>query len=324
MNLGQLSQGVCQGDRGSLARALTLVESHHPGHRKQARELLERLGTPPTPCQRIGVTGPPGAGKSSLIESLGLLALAHGEKVGVLAIDPSSQKTGGSILGDKTRMQELSRHPRAYVRPSPAGGTLGGVARRTREAIRVLEAAGYTRIWIETVGVGQSEVAVAALVDTVLLVALPGAGDDLQGMKRGLMESTDLIWVNKADGDNLPAARRTANQLSLAQRLLPPRTPGWTPPVMQGSALQQLGLEELWEQLHRHFAYLLDSGQLQQARNQQSLYWLQSALEERLLADFLGQPGRALHWQQIRERVARGEENPEAALDHLFDSPPAF
>ena len=300
---------IVAGDRGALARALTLIESQRADHRLLARQLLLEL--PPKIAQRVGVTGPPGAGKSTLIESLGLVAIEHGCKVGVLAIDPSSERTGGSILGDKTRMEELARNPRAFVRPSPTGGALGGVARRTRESILLLEAAGYDLILVETVGVGQSEVAVAHLVDTVLLVAQPGAGDDLQGMKRGLMETADVVWVNKADGDRVAAARQTANQLSMALRLLGSRTPNWAVPVLTGSALEPP--TALWESLRQHF-----QPALLELRSGQGVYWLEEALQERLREQFFAQPGKGQQWQRARQRVASGLITPEDALEELF------
>lgn len=300
---------VMRGDRGALARALTLVESARPDHRARARELLRQL--PLKTTQRVGLTGPPGAGKSTLIESLGLLAIENGHQVGVLAIDPSSQRTGGSILGDKTRMEELSRHPKAFVRPTPTSGALGGVGRRTREAILLLEAAGYDLILVETVGVGQSEVAVSHLVDTVVLVALPGAGDELQGMKRGLMETADVVWVNKAEEERLPQARLSANQISLALRLLGSRTPDWQVPVLLGSALQPP--EKLWEAVRGHFTPAVLG-----MRRQQGPYWLERCLEERLHDDFFAGEGRGQRWAEAQRRVAEGEFTVEDGLDWVF------
>ena len=307
---------LLNGERGALARALTLVESSRPDHRQQSAELLRSLPPPETPAQRLGITGPPGAGKSTLIETLGLEAIEAGHKVAVLAIDPSSEKSGVSILGDKTRMEKLSRHPRAFVRPSPAAGALGGVARRTREAVLLLEGAGFTRILVETVGVGQSEVAVSHLVDTVLLLALPGAGDELQGMKRGVMETADIVFVNKAEADRLPQARLAANQLSMALRLLGRRTPGWDPPVLLGAARSGSGVPELWQALQRHFTFLKDAGRLSQLRAEQALYWLEQGLGERLRERFLR--GSQELWEQARARVAAGQASPEEVLGELF------
>jgi LAO/AO transport system kinase len=299
--LADLLQGVVANQRSAIGRAITLVESRLPAHRLQARELLRQL--PPGSAHRIGITGPPGAGKSSLIESLGLLAIERGHRVAVLAIDPSSTQSGGSILGDKTRMEQLSINDQAFVRPSPTSGTLGGVARRTRECVAVLEAAGYTLVLVETVGVGQSETAVAELVDTVLLVALPGSGDELQGIKRGLMESADLVFVNKADGDGLRAARLAAGQISHSLRLLPPRQPGWTPPVELGSALSGAGLSELWDRLQSHQAFLRERSMLDQ-------------LHDRLYANL----AVAEQLPELRRRVAASDLPPDEAGELLIQA----
>lgn len=303
------------GDRRALARALTLAESSRADHRQQTAELLAALPAA-EPSLRLGITGPPGAGKSTLIEQLGLAAIEAGHRVGVLAIDPSSERTGGSILGDKTRMEQLSRHDSAFVRPSPAAGALGGVARRTRQALRLLEAAGYDRVLVETVGVGQSEQAVAHLVDTVLLLALPGAGDELQGMKRGLMEMADVVWVNKAEADRLPLARLAANSLSLALRLLSTRTPGWSPRVELGSALQPTDAVRLWAVLEEHWTFVRP--ELERRRGEQGAWWLERDLEELLRQQFFADPDRRARWTAAREQVRAGLLTPEGALADLF------
>lgn len=306
-----LAQGVQAGDRRRLGQALTLVESKLPAHRAQATQLLERLRGGTT--HRIGITGPPGSGKSCLIEALGLAFVAAGHRVGVLAVDPSSERSGGSILGDKTRMEELSRNSQAFVRPSPSGGSLGGVARRTREALWILEAAGYDRVIVETVGVGQSETAVAQLVDTVLVVLHPGAGDELQGIKRGLMESADVLFVNKAD---LPGARETAQQLSAAVRLLG-EVEGWTPPVLSGSALERRGVEELRAGLESHHAFMVGD-RLRRRRGRQGLYWLSRLVEEELTRRFYASPQVAALLPGLRRDVEEGRLNPDAAAARLL------
>ncbi len=306
-----LSAGIQAGDRRRLGQALTLVESKLPAHRAQATQLLARL--PAGAAHRIGITGPPGAGKSCLIEAVGLALVTAGHRVGVLAIDPSSERSGGSILGDKTRMEELSRHPQAFVRPSPSGGSLGGVARRTREALWILEAAGYDRVLVETVGVGQSETAVAQLVDTVLLVMHPGAGDELQGIKRGLMESADVIFVNKAD---LPGARETAQQLSAAVRLLG-EVEGWTPPVLSGSAVQRQGIEELRAGLESHHAFMAGD-RLQRRRGRQGRYWLTRLVEDELTRRFYASPAVAALLPELRREVEEGRLSPDAAAARLL------
>lgn len=317
MQATNLAEGVRAGRRAALGQAITLVESQLPAHRLQARELLGQL--PAGRAHRIGVTGPPGAGKSSLIEALGLLAIERGERVAVLAIDPSSTHSGGSILGDKTRMERLSLHPSAFVRPSPTGGTLGGVARRTRECIAVLEAAGYTLVLVETVGVGQSETAVSQLVDTVLLVALPGSGDELQGIKRGLMESADLVFVNKADHD-LAAARLAAGQISHSLRLLPPRVPGWQPAVELGSALSGLGLDELWSRLAAHLSFLRAGSLLEPQRSRQHLFWFERAVLDELQQRLARNPGAARELPALRQRVLGSQLPPDQAAELLLES----
>ena len=304
--------------RPALGRAITLVESQLPAHHRQARELLKALR--PGRAHRVGVTGPPGAGKSSLIESLGLLAIQQGQRVAVLAIDPSSTHSGGSILGDKTRMERLSQHPDAFVRPSPTGGTLGGVARRTRECISVLEAAGYTLVLVETVGVGQSEVSVAQLVDTVLLVALPGSGDELQGIKRGLMENADLVFVNKADGPGLPAARLAASQISQALRMLAPRIEGWTPAVELGSAQTGEGLDRLWKQLEAHHAFLDTCQQLEARRSQQHLFWFEQGILDLLRERLYQSPAFKANLPAFREQVRLGGLSPDEAGEKLLEA----
>lgn len=317
MDLNRLAEGVRAGKRASLGRAITLVESLLPDHRRQAQELLSRLQDPKR-SPRIGFTGPPGAGKSSLIEALGTRLLEQDEtsRLAVLAVDPSSQISGGSLLGDKTRMEELARHPRAYIRPSPNGRTLGGVALRTLDAIRVCEAAGFDYVFVETVGVGQAETVVSELVDTVVLVALPGAGDDLQGIKRGIMENADVIAVNKADGERKKLAARALAHFHAALKLLPSRTPGWPPPVLMVSALEQTGLDELAQALTRHFEFLMESGR--DWRSQQAGFWFEKAVEETIFQRFFAPEGRRELYEELRDRVGRGESTLESALGQLF------
>src|SRR5829696_3615620 len=245
--MSELAQEVIAGDRRALARAITLAESTRPDHRAEAEALLAEVLPRSGAAVRVGISGAPGAGKSTLIEALGTHLVAEGQRVAVLAVDPSSTRSGGSILGDKTRMEQLTRSPDAFVRPSPTGGTLGGVARRTREAMLLCEAAGFDVVLVETVGVGQSEVKVAAMVDLFLVIVAPGGGDELQGIKRGIMELADLIVVNKADGDLAPAAGRAASDLRHAVHLLRPKRASWEVDVLTASALTGAGIAELWE-----------------------------------------------------------------------------
>lgn len=297
----------------AVARALTLVESRLPQHQQLAQELLSRLPAV-NDSIRIGLTGPPGAGKSTLIESLGLSFVEQGHSVGVLAIDPSSRVTGGSILGDKMRMERLALHPAALIRPSPASDSLGGVARRTREAILVLEAAGFKRIIVETVGVGQSETVVSNLVDVVVVLALPAAGDEIQGLKRGLMEIADIVFVNKAEEPLLALARQTANSVSSAQRLFSSSLGSWRPRVLLGSALIGQGLEALVSAIADcHGARMSDGHRARQVQG-----YLVQELQQRVYERFLDSDS---HRQQLHEQLqllAAGQQTVERALAHLL------
>lgn len=272
--LDPLVEGVLRGDRRLLARAITLVESSRPDDHARSRELLRQIRSHTGKSVRVGVTGVPGAGKSTLIDALGVKLIEAGHKVAVLAVDPSSSRTGGSILGDRTRMAALAVSDSAFIRPSPSGGHLGGVARATRESMLLVEAAGYDVVIVETVGVGQSEVAVAGMVDTFLLVTLARAGDQLQGIKRGILEMSDVITVNKADGDGLGPARVAARDLSTAMKLISSDPHARRPPVLTSSSYTGDGLDELWQAVLDHRNYVAEHGGLEARRNAQQLEWL--------------------------------------------------
>jgi len=280
----ELKEGVLAGDRGALSRAITLAESSRSDDQAAAQDLIADVLPETGKAIRVGITGVPGAGKSTTIEALGLQLIAQGKKVAVLVIDPTSARTGGSILGDKTRMNRLSAEENAYIRPSPSGGVLGGVARKTREAMLLCEAAGFDVIIVESVGVGQSEAELAEMVDSLMLLLVPGAGDELQGIKRGIMELADLIVVNKADGDRVPLAKRARGDYRHALRMLPPSTPGWETPVQIASAAEDTGLAEVWESVEAHRTLLEESGLLEERRRHQTERWLDSMIEEAVLA----------------------------------------
>ena len=279
-------EGVLAGDRRIIAKTITLLESRRPDHRELGQQLLDRLAPHAGRAIRVGVTGAPGVGKSSFIEKLGLRLVGQGQRVAVLAVDPSSPVSGGSLLGDKTRMEELSFHPEAFIRPSPSGGTLGGVAYRTREALLVCEAAGFPVVLVETVGVGQSEVEVRGMVDLFAVLLQPGAGDELQGMKRGLLEFADVLVVNKADGEQRMAAERARTDHDAALQLLGESGGVWTPRVQLCSALTGEGIEEFWDSVLEHRAALTDSGELEVRRHRQARDWLWRLLDDGLRQTF--------------------------------------
>lgn len=314
----ELADRIRAGDRRALARAITLVESRRPELQERGEQLLDRLLPLPGDAIRLGITGTPGAGKSTFIEAFGLAVVTGGRSMAVLAVDPSSRRSGGSILGDKTRMQRLVQTGRAYVRPSPAGTTAGGVARRTREASLLCEAAGYDLILIETVGVGQSEMAVADMVDGFILLLAPGGGDELQGIKRGIVELADLVVVNKADGDLAGAARLAATAYRNALQLLAPADATWTPEVHLCSALEGTGIGAVLDAVERHRAALERSGGLDRRRASQRLAWLDDELERGLLDAIRRQRGIAVDLREVREEVAGGVLSPPEGARRLL------
>jgi LAO/AO transport system kinase len=325
----ELAEQIVAGDRRALARSITLVESTRPDHRERAAALLDAVLPATGNAVRLGITGTPGAGKSTFVEQLGTRLTAHGTKTGgadtgpahrvaVLAIDPSSRRSGGSILGDKTRMEQLARNPDAFIRPSPSAGTLGGVARRTREAALLCEAAGFDVIVIETVGVGQSEIAVADMVDCFLLLAAPGGGDELQGIKRGIMELADLIVVNKADGDLLPAARRAVADYRHAVHLLRPKHVGWMVPVLAVSALEGTGIDETWAAIEGLEAQLRHDGSLDRLRSGQSVAWMLQEIREQLVESFRNDRRVTKMWDEVETEVRSGQRSPTTGARHLL------
>ena len=314
----RLLQQLRQGDRRSLAKAITLVESTRPEHREQALSLLDALAQTPSHSLRLGISGPPGAGKSTLIDALGCMLIAQGHRVAVLAVDPSSQRSGGSILGDKTRMQKLAADPRAFIRPSPSATHLGGVTRRTREALRLCEFSGFDVVIVETVGVGQSETAVAEMVDFFALVLSPGGGDELQGIKRGVVEICDALWVNKADA--MPeAAARSQQEYQNALHLYAPRNDGWNVPVMQISALKGQGLDKAWKSVQDYRA-LLGPERLQAARRGQEIQWLHSEIRAALWQQVTENSAYQIHLQRIERSLTRAEISPGRAAQQFIKS----
>jgi LAO/AO transport system kinase len=320
LDAARLAAGIRTGDRTVLARAITLVESTSPADEALAQEVLGLLLPHTGGSVRVGISGAPGVGKSTLIDALGTHLLDAGKRLAVLAVDPSSARSGGSILGDKSRMERLAQDPRAYVRPSPAARTLGGVARRTREALLLCEAAGFDVVLVETVGVGQSETAVAGMVDFFLLLVLAGAGDELQGIKRGIVELADAVAVTKADGDNAGPARRALAEYAAALSYLRPRSPSWRPRAVTVSALTGEGVAELWTLVEEHHRALAATGELEARRREQRSEWLQGAIEERLLAAFRDHPAVRERLAEAERAVATGERTAREAAAELVSA----
>lgn len=323
IDVAAIAAGVREGARAAVARAITVVESSHPGHRDAARELLTDLTAAAAdrpPAWRVGISGVPGVGKSTFIESLGTYLTGEGHRVGVLAVDPSSVRTGGSVLGDKTRMARLSTDPAAYVRPSPSAGTLGGVARATAQAMTVLEAAGYDVVLVETVGVGQSEVTVAGMVDTFLFLTLARTGDSLQGIKKGILEIADVIAVNKADGPHERDARAAARELAGALRLMHGKDAFWTPPVLSCSARESTGLDAVWERLEQHRALLDSTGRLAAKRRTQQVDWLWAMVRDELLDRLHADPAVRSLAPGLEQQVRDGGLTATLAAERILDA----
>lgn len=316
----ELVDGILKGNITMLSRAVTLVESLSADHQTIAQEVIEKCLPHSGHSRRIGITGVPGAGKSTSIDVFGLHVLKGGGKLAVLAIDPSSERTKGSILGDKTRMEKLSVHPDAFIRPSPSAGSLGGVARKTRETIVLCEAAGFNNIFVETVGVGQSETAVHSMVDFFLLLQLAGTGDELQGIKRGIMEMADGIVINKADGDNIPRAQLAQAQFRSALHLFPPTASGWQPEVLTYSGYYELGIAEVWDMIDRYFAFVESNGYFQIKRLEQARYWMRETIDEQLRRHFYENPRIASLLAEKETRVLENRQSSFTAARDVLDA----
>jgi len=311
-------QGVLECNRRILAKTITLIESSLPAHQKLARTIIDQLLPDTGKAVRLGITGVPGVGKSTFIESLGTMLVREGHRVAVLAVDPSSKRSGGSVLADKTRMEKLSVEKKAFIRPSPSGGTLGGVARKTRETMIVCEAAGFDVMIVETVGVGQSETTVASMVDFFLVLMIAGAGDELQGIKKGILELADAVVVNKADGDNIEKAEFASKQYETALHFLAPSSPTWTPPVMTCSALEMIGIEKIWETVLDHRKKIMATGELEANRKRQAVDWMWSLIKEGLKERFYYNPDVKKMLPKIAKEVENGTIASTAAASRLL------
>lgn len=319
-NITQIAAGVRGGNIRSLAKAITLVESRLPEHSAAAANLLDTLLPAAGKSIRVGISGVPGAGKSTFIEALGMYLLGQGHHLAILAVDPTSQLSGGSILGDKTRMEELARQKNAFIRPSPSGDTLGGVARKTRETILLCEAAGYDVIIVETVGVGQSEITVASMVDFFLLLQLPNAGDELQGIKKGVMEIADAILVNKAEGDNRPKAELARRQYANALHLLKPKSRHWQVPALLCSALHNQGIEDVWEKIQTFCKIMKEQGEFEKKRRLQASDWMWTLVQEDLQDMFRNNTQVAAMLDRVQAGVLQGTTSPGAAARRLIEA----
>lgn len=318
IDLGACVEGVLAADRTWLGRAVTLVESTKSDDRESATELLQRLLPHTGGARRIGITGVPGVGKSTFIDALGTYLTSQDHRVAVLAVDPSSTVSGGSILGDKTRMPNLAIDDAAYIRPSPSSGSLGGVTRTTRETMTVVEAAGFDVVLVETVGVGQSETAVADMVDFFLVMMLPGAGDELQGIKKGVLELADALVVNKADGGNEIAAQRAVRDYRAALAMTAPANPNWAPPVLAVSAIEGTGLDQVWDQIQAYYQALAASGELAGLRADQQVRWMWAMVEDRLRDRLQSSPAVADLTSDLEHQVATGQTTPAAAAAQIL------
>ncbi|XOB65002.1 methylmalonyl Co-A mutase-associated GTPase MeaB [Deferribacteres bacterium DY0037] len=319
MDTDKLAKGLVEGHLRPLSRAITLIESSNPDHQDYAAKLLDQILPYTGNSVRIGISGVPGVGKSTFIEAFGQLLTAKGHKVAVLAVDPSSQITGGSILGDKTRMEELARDKNAFIRPSPAGSTLGGVAKKTRETMLLCEAAGYDVVLVETVGVGQSEITVASMVDFFMLLQLANAGDELQGIKKGVMEIADAIVINKAEGENRQKAELARGQYMNALHILRPKSKNWTVPVLLASALYNEGVAEVWDMVKDYRGKLTASGEFADKRKKQAVDWLWTMVMDNLKDMFKNSRNVQAMLPQIQEAVVNGTTTPSAASKRLLE-----
>lgn len=319
-SLEYYKNGIIKGDRVILSRAITLVESKKNSHQELAQSLIDAIIPYSGKSYRIGITGVPGVGKSTFIDSFGTHLTHQNHKVAVLSIDPSSTKSKGSILGDKTRMERLSHDPNAYIRPSPSSNHLGGVAQRTRESILLCEAAGYDIIIVETVGVGQSETAVKSMVDFFLLLLLAGGGDELQGIKRGIMEMADMILINKVDGDNEKAGKLAKKEYERALHLFPPNENGWIVPVETISAIEEMGILETWKIIESYFDSMINNGYLEHQRRQQSLNWFHELIRYRLANDFYNQPEIINKIKSLELAITEGSLSARSGINQIFQS----